>query len=42
MSADSETAPYTSATALWDSDRQPVQFAGACMTRGALMADSAG
>jgi hypothetical protein len=23
MSADSETASYSSATALWDSDRQP-------------------
>jgi hypothetical protein len=39
MSADSETASYTSATALWDSDRQPCPILRrASMTRGALMA----
>jgi hypothetical protein len=42
MSADSETASYTSATALSDSDRPPFRFAGARMTRGALTTDSAG
>jgi hypothetical protein len=43
MSADSETASYTSATALSDSERQPCPIAGgACMTGGALMTDSAG
>jgi hypothetical protein len=37
MSADSETASYTSATALSDGERQPCLIAdGACMTRGAL------
>jgi hypothetical protein len=42
MSADSETASYTSATALSGSERQPCPIAGACMTRGALTTDSAG
>ena len=43
MSADSETASYTSPTALWDSDRQPCPIRRrASMTRGALMADRPG
>jgi hypothetical protein len=43
MSADSETASYTSATALWDSDRQPCPIRRrASMTRGTLMADRPG
>jgi hypothetical protein len=32
MSADSETASYTSATALSDNERQPCPIAGGCMT----------
>jgi hypothetical protein len=37
VSADSETASYSSATALWDSDQKPVGFAGRAGERPMLV-----